>query len=81
MEAKQFHDVIETQATGGNLVPLVRRGHLVSPQPRGTRPKNRSTSIRYELETGEAVEQLRAGAWRHPLSGEELLFVGFGRTR
>lgn len=80
MAAKEFHDVIETKATGGNLVPLVRRGHLVPSQPRGERLKNRSTPIRYELETGEPVEHLRTGAWRHPLSGGELLFVGFGRT-
>lgn len=81
MEAKEFHDVIETKATGGNLVPLVRRGHLVPSQPRDERPRNRSTPIRYELETGEPVELLRDRVWLHPLTGEELLFVGFGRIQ
>lgn len=81
MNANEFHDMIETLTPDGTLLPLVRRGHLVPTQPRGARPKSQATPIRYELKTGEPVEQLGASVWLHPLTGEWLQLAVYGASR
>lgn len=75
----EFRDAITVQTLGGARLQLMRRAVLAGSSPRGSAwPAQRAEPIRYELLSGEVVQELGPNLWRHPLTGEELRFVGLG---
>ncbi len=63
--------LITVKSESGAELRLKRIGHLIAAQPRGAKAQQLKP-IRYELESGEPVEEIGVNKWRHPISGEEL---------
>ncbi|CAB5676055.1 Uncharacterised protein [Comamonas aquatica] len=62
---------ITVKSESGAVFKLKRTVDLVPAQPRGAKAQQLKP-IRYELESGEPVEEIGVNKWRHPISGEEL---------
>lgn len=62
---------ITVKSESGAKFQLKRVVNLIATQQRGATPEMLKP-IRYELKTGEPVEEIGLNKWRHPVSGEEL---------
>ncbi|QRI92408.1 hypothetical protein JQN63_11210 [Delftia lacustris] len=65
---------LHTVTPNGDVVYLVQIGELIPAAAPGAR-QGPAAPVRYELEDGTEVEQLRHNVWRHPVTGEDLKTV------
>lgn len=73
----ESHTFITVRTEGGAEINLKRICQLIPAGGSGPPPR----PIRYELLTGEAVEETGFNEWQHPLNDEKLLFVRCGWRR
>lgn len=66
---------IDTVSPSGELVEIWMVGGLIKDVPVGTPlyQIEKVSPVRYELEDGTIVEEIRQHVWRHPKSGQELV--------